>query len=143
MSAETNIPEPEATVEVRPSQAHTKAQKTGPEQMSANPQTQAENSSGGRPRDNHGIAIKAARTRRLNKKLGPLQNLDRLVADVNTRVENGALDRSDARILLQGLALRKDIILAMLRVTEVDRKLEEFDVRAEFEELKRAIGFTS
>lgn len=108
--------------------------------MSEHPHNNADSSSSGRPRDNHLIAIKSARTRRLNRRLGPLQKLDRLVADVNSRVEAGDLERNDARILLQGLALRKDIVLAMLRVTEVDRRLEEQDVAAEFLELKRELG---
>jgi hypothetical protein len=52
------------------------------------------------------------------------------------------LDRNLGRVMLQGLALRKDLELAKDRRTEVMMKLEEVDVRAEFEELKRELGIS-
>jgi hypothetical protein len=138
MNAETHIPSPrEAVVEVRAATAHTTTQKTGRGSVSDNPPNNAESDKSAR---RSRAVWRGNRTRRLNKKLGPLQTLDRLTADVNTRVEAKDLDTSTARVLLQGLALRKDICLAMLRVVEVDRRLEEQDVAAEFEELKRELG---
>jgi hypothetical protein len=83
------------------------------------------------------------RTRRLNKANEPFAKLDAMAEEVYGRVDRGELERTTARVLIAILALRKDLELARDRRTEVIMKLEEVDVRAEFEELKRELGYSS
>jgi hypothetical protein len=90
-------------------------------------------------------AIKSARSRRLNRRLKPLDELDAEVRRIIERMDSAytgddRLHRNIGRVMLQGLTLRKDIVLARLDIIESERKLEEFDVREEFEELKAIMG---
>jgi hypothetical protein len=82
------------------------------------------------------------RTRRLNKANEPFARLDTMAEEVYGRVDRGELERATARVLIAILALRKDLELARDRRTEVIMKLEEVDVRAEFEELKHELGIS-
>lgn len=87
--------------------------------------------------------VRRWRTRRLNAEKKPFDLLDVEIKTIHQRVEEGELDRNDARVMLQAYALRKDLLLGKLRVTEVMRKLEESDVREEWEEVKRELGITA
>jgi hypothetical protein len=88
------------------------------------------------------------RTRRLKAANKPFEVLDDLVAEVVDRMDLGEdhddhLDRNVGRVMLQGLALRKDLELAKDRRTEVIMKLDEIDVRGELERLKDDLGISS
>ena len=88
-------------------------------------------------------SIKAGRTRRLNKRLKPFDALDAEVVDLITRITPDAgvsLGTNVARTILQAQTLRKELLLGKLKAEEIERRLEESDVRAEFEELKRDLG---
>jgi hypothetical protein len=109
--------------------------------MNETPHSNRDNGGTKQPRDNHAIAMRAARTRRLKAANKPFEVLDKEVADVVRRMDRPSgdeehLDRNVGRVMLQGLALRKDLELAKDRRTEVIMKLEEVDVRTELEELK-------
>jgi hypothetical protein len=87
------------------------------------------------------------RTRRLNKANAPFERLDGEAAEIVRRMdldegEEDHLDRNVGRVMLQGLALRKDLELAKDRRTEITMKLDEVDVRSEFEDLKRELGIS-
>jgi hypothetical protein len=82
------------------------------------------------------------RTRRLNVEKKPFDLLDAEIKEIHRRVDEGELDRNDDRVILQAYALRKDLLLGKLRATEVIRKLEESDVREEFEQLKDDLGLS-
>ncbi len=86
--------------------------------------------------------LRQARTRRLNVRLKPLDELEAEVKAVQERIDPGEdmLDRNDGRVILQAQALRKEIQLAKQRVIEVERKLEEQDIAEEWEQVKRALG---
>jgi flagellar motility protein MotE (MotC chaperone) len=88
--------------------------------------------------------LRAARTKRLNRRLKPLDDLEAEVKAIQDRTDPGEdlLDRNDARVILQAQALRKEIQLAKQKVIEVERRLEEQDIAEEFEELKNALGVT-
>jgi hypothetical protein len=82
------------------------------------------------------------RTRRLNKANKPFDELSGEAKEVQRRIEAGDIDRNDGKAQLDAIRLRKDLELAKDRRTEVIMKLEEVDVRAEFEELKRELGIS-
>jgi hypothetical protein len=86
--------------------------------------------------------IRQARTRRLNARLKPLDDLEAEVKKIQDRTDPGdeVLDRNDARVILQAQALRKEIQLAKQKVIEVERKLEEQDIAEEWEQVKDALG---
>src|SRR5215204_3393743 len=86
-------------------------------------------------------AQRGHRTRRLNKANAPFDVLGAEVAEVQARVETGELDRNVGRVMLQALALRKDLELAKDRRTEVSLKLEEVDVRSELDWLMDELGY--
>lgn len=114
-------------------------QKTGPSQISTIGHKDAEDAEHRRRAQ---AAQRGHRTRRLKAANKPFERLDAEAADVQRRVEVDELDRNVGRVLLQALALRKDLELAKDRRAEIVLKLEELDVRAELEELKRELGIS-
>jgi hypothetical protein len=50
---------------------------------------------------------------------------------------------SDARVILSGLTLRKDIELAKARIIELECRLEEQDIAEEWELVKRELGISA
>jgi hypothetical protein len=89
--------------------------------------------------------IKAARTRRVNRRLKPLDDLDAEVRRVIERMDSAytgddPLHRNIGRVMLQGLTLRKDIVLARLDIIESERRLEALDIAEEWEKVKHALG---
>jgi hypothetical protein len=48
-----------------------------------------------------------------------------------------------ARTILQAQTLRKELLLGKLKAEELDTRLEEHDVREEWERVKRELGISS
>jgi|SRR5215204_4241794 len=117
----------------------TRLAKTGRSQISAIGHKDGDNSEYTRRAQ---AAQRGHRTRRLKAANKPFDRLGAEAADVQRRVEADELDRNVGRVLLQALALRKDLELAKDRRTEIITKLEELDVRSEFEDLKRELGIS-
>ena len=86
-------------------------------------------------------AIKGARTKRLKRRLAPFDALDAEVVDLIRRLEpeSGDIGTNVARAILQAQTLRKELLLGKLKAEEIERRLEESDVRAEFEDLKSVL----
>lgn len=89
-------------------------------------------------------SIKAARSRRLKKRLAPFEEIDKEVVDLIRRLdpEGHDLGTNAARTVLQAQTLRKELLLGKLKAEEVERKLEESDVREEWEKVKRELGIS-
>jgi hypothetical protein len=87
--------------------------------------------------------IKAARSRRLRKRLAPFEEIDAEVVALLERItppDGQDVGTNIARTILQAQTLRKELLLGKLRAEEVERRLEEADVREEWEMVKRALG---
>jgi hypothetical protein len=88
-------------------------------------------------------SIRAARTKRLQKRLGPFDAIDAEVVALIQRLtpEDGKpLGTNVARTILQAQTLRKELLLGKLKAEEVERRVEEMDIREEWEKVKRALG---
>ena len=88
-------------------------------------------------------SIKAARSRRLKKRLGPFDAIDAEVVALIERLTpepDQALGTNVARTILQAQTLRKELLLGKLKAEEVERRVEEMDIREEWEQVKRALG---
>jgi hypothetical protein len=89
--------------------------------------------------------IKAARTRRLNRRLKPFDDLDAEVVSTIKRITpppEETLTANTARAIIQAQTLRKELLLGKLKAEELDRRVEEKDISEEWEEVKRALGIT-
>ena len=97
-----------------------------------------------RPTNQSDAVRRGNRTRRLNKATEPFTKLDEEAAEIQRRIDldeadDDHMDRNIGRVILQALALRKDLELAKDKRIEMMLKLDEVDVRSELEELKSAI----
>lgn len=89
--------------------------------------------------------IKAARSRRLRKRLKPFEEIDAEVVALLERItppESEDVGTNVARTILQGQTLRKELLLGKLKAEEVERRLEESDIREEWEVIKRELGIS-
>ncbi len=87
--------------------------------------------------------IKAARSRRLRRRMKPFDEIDAEVVALLERItppDGEDMGTNVARTILQAQTLRKELLLGKLKAEEVERRLEEHDVREEWEEVKRALG---
>jgi hypothetical protein len=117
--------------------------------MREKPDTYQLSNAAERPRErldaNSRRSLKAARTKRLHRRLTPFDNIDAEVVALIARItplDNQPLSVNTARTILQAQTLRKELLLGKLKAEEVERRLEESDVREEFEELKRELGIS-
>jgi hypothetical protein len=88
-------------------------------------------------------AMRAHRTKRVKKRLGPFEAIDKEVIALIGRLtppDGEEMSTNTARVILQAQTLRKELLLGHLKAEELERRLEESDVREEFEELKRDLG---
>jgi hypothetical protein len=88
-------------------------------------------------------AIRSARTRRLKRRLVPFDSLDAEVVKVIERLTpapDKALGTNTARVIIQAQTLRKELLLGKLKAEELARRIEEWDVREEWEQVKHALG---
>ena len=88
-------------------------------------------------------AIKAARSRRLKRRLAPFEEIDKEVVALIRRItppDGEPLSTNTARTILQAQTLRKELLLGKLKAEEVERRIEELDIREEWEQVKRALG---
>jgi hypothetical protein len=91
-------------------------------------------------------AIKAARSTRLRRRLKPFNELDAEVVALIKRLTPDAdteLGTNVARTILQAQTLRKELLLGKLKAEELDTRLEEHDVREEWERVKRELGISA
>ena len=89
--------------------------------------------------------IKAARSRRLRKRMKPFDEIDAEVVALLERItppDGEDVGTNVARTILQAQTLRKELLLGKLKAEEVERRLEEADVREEWEIVKRALLIT-
>lgn len=89
--------------------------------------------------------IKAARSRRLRKRMKPFDAIDAEVVALLERItppDGEDVGTNIARTILQAQTLRKELLLGKLKAEEVERRLEEADVREEWEMVKRALGIS-
>jgi hypothetical protein len=93
-------------------------------------------------------SIRAARTKRLQKRLKPFDAIDAEVVALIERItpseaDDQPLSTNTARTILQAQTLRKELLLGKLKAEEVERRLEEMDIREEWEKVKRELGIAS
>jgi hypothetical protein len=89
--------------------------------------------------------IKAARTKRLRRRLAPFEEIDEQVVALVERItpaDGEQVGTNVARTILQAQTLRKELLLGKLKAEEVERRLEESDVVAEWERVKRELGIS-
>src|SRR5215217_2221357 len=89
--------------------------------------------------------IKAARTKRLKRRVKPFEELDAEVVSLLERITpriGEEVGTNVARTILQAQTLRKELLLGKLRTEEIEAKLEVMDIREEWEAVKRALGLT-
>jgi hypothetical protein len=89
--------------------------------------------------------LKAARTKRLRRRLKPFEEIDGEVVALLERItppEGEEVGTNVARTILQAQTLRKELLLGKLRAEEIEGKLEIADIREEWEVVKRALGIT-
>jgi hypothetical protein len=88
-------------------------------------------------------SIKAARTTRLRRRFKPFDEIDAEVQVLIKRLtpaEGKPLGTNVARTILQAQTLRKELLLGKLKAEELDARVEERDIREEWERVKRALG---
>ena len=88
-------------------------------------------------------SIRAARTKRLQKRLGLFDAIDAEVVKLIERLTpepDKPLGTNVARTILQAQTLRKELLLGKLKAEEVERRVEEMDIKEEWEQVKRALG---
>src|SRR3712207_841392 len=87
--------------------------------------------------------IKAARTRRLRRRMEPFDQLDAEVVQVIERLlppGDEKLGANTARAILQAQTLRKELLLGKLKAEELERRVEALDVKEEWEKVNVALG---
>jgi hypothetical protein len=90
-------------------------------------------------------SIKAGRSRRLKKRLSPFDAIDAEVVALVERLtpdEGEPLGTNVARTILQTQTLRKELLLGKLKAEEVERRVEEMDIKEEWEQVKVALGIS-
>ena len=89
--------------------------------------------------------IKAARTKRLRRRMKPFEEIDAEVVGLLERItppEGEEVGTNVARAILQAQRLRKELLLGKLRAEEIEDKLEQANIREEWEVVKRVLGIT-
>jgi hypothetical protein len=89
--------------------------------------------------------IKAARTKRLKRRVKPFDELDAEVVTLLERITpqiGEEVGTNVARTILQAQTLRKELLLGKLRAEEIEGKLEATNIREEWEVVKRVLGLT-
>ena len=89
--------------------------------------------------------IKAARTKRLRRRMKPFEEIDVEVVGLLERItppEGEEVGTNVARAILQAQTLRKELLLGKLRAEELEDKLEATNIREEWEVVKRVLGIT-
>jgi hypothetical protein len=87
--------------------------------------------------------LKAARTKRLRRRMKPFEEIGAEVVGLLERItppEGEELGTNVARTILQAQTLRKELLLGKLKAEEVERRLEDNDIKEEWEVVKRALG---
>ena len=87
--------------------------------------------------------IKAARTKRLRRRMKPFEEIDAEVVGLLERItppEGEEVGKNVARAILQAQTLRKELLLGKLKAEEIERRLEDTDIREEWEQVKNALG---
>jgi hypothetical protein len=87
--------------------------------------------------------MKGARTKRLRKRLTPFDAIDKEVVHLIERItpeEGEEVGTNVARAILQAQTLRKELLLGKLKAEEIERRLEDTDIREEWEQVKNALG---
>jgi hypothetical protein len=91
-------------------------------------------------------SIKAARTTRLRRRFRPFDELDAEVTDLIRRLDpdpGESVGTNVARTILQAQTLRKEILLGKLKAEDLDARVDERDIRQEWETVKRELGIPS
>jgi hypothetical protein len=89
--------------------------------------------------------IKAARTKRLKRRMKPFEGIDAEVVSLLERItppEGEEVGTNVARTILQAQTLRKELLLGKLRAEEIEDRLEATNIREEWEVVKRVLGIT-
>ena len=88
-------------------------------------------------------SIKAARTTRLRRRFKPFEEIDAQIVNLLERItppDGEEVGTNVARTILQAQTLRKELLLGKLKAEELDARVEERDIREEWERVKRELG---